>query len=125
MAKAWTDKYIASLLNRLGLKTGKGYNWSEARVKSVRLHHKIAMYSVSSERAWITTEEAAAKLGVSTTTLRTMIRNRVLPARQILKGAPLMINPEDLLTDHVRNHLKHGKIQKTSPCNEDHPTLNL
>jgi len=125
MAKAWTDKYIASLLNRLGLKTGKGHNWSEARVKSVRLHHRIPMYGVSSERAWITTEEAAAKLGVSTTTLRTMIRNRVLPARQILKGAPLMINPEDLPTDHVRNHLKHGKIQKTSPCNEDHPTLNL
>lgn len=83
------------------------------------------MSSVSSKREWIISEEAATKLGISTTILRTMIRNHVLLARQVLKGAPLKINPEDLLIDRIRNHLKHGKTQKTSPCNKDHPSLNI
>lgn len=125
MAKAWTDKFIASQLNRLGLKTGKGNNWSETRVKNLRRENNIPVHSKALERTWKTMEEAAEILEVSATTTRTMIRNNILPARQIIPGSPWMIETAELTTDAIQNHLKQIKTGKTPPREVDHPTLNL
>lgn len=125
MAKAWTDKFIASQLNRLGLKTGKGNNWSETRVKNLRRENNIPVHSKAPERTWKTMEEAAEILEVSATTTRTMIRNNILPARQIIPGSPWMIETAELTTDAIQSHLKQIKTGKTPPREVDHPTLNL
>ena len=125
MAKAWTDKFIASQLNRLGLKTGKGNNWSETRVKNLRRENNIPVHSKAPERTWKTMEEAAKVLKVSATTTRTMIRNNILPARQIIPGSPWMIETVELTTDTIKNHLKQIKTGKTPPREVDQPTLNL
>ncbi len=125
MAKAWTDKYIASVLNRLGLKTGKGNNWTEIRVRNLRRENNIPILSKAPERTWRTMEEAAKILGISVASARTLVRNNILPARQIIPGSPWMIEEHDLSTDTIKNHLKLIKTGKTPPREDNHPTLNL
>jgi len=125
MAKAWTDKYVASVLNRLRLKTGKGNNWTEIRVRNLRRDNNIPIHNKAPERTWKTMEEAAEFLGISVANTRTMIRNEILPARQIIPGSPWMIEIVELSTDAIQNHLKQIKTGKTPPREDNHPTLNL
>ncbi len=125
MAKAWRDKYIAGQLNRLGLKTGKGNNWNETRVKNLRRENKIPVLSKAPERDWKTMEEAASFLNISVASTRTMIRKEVLPARQIIPGSPWMIEINDLDSEPVQSYLQQTRSGKTPPRDLDHPTLNL
>ncbi|MBV5334125.1 hypothetical protein JZU57_02665, partial [bacterium] len=97
LAKGWSDGYIASMLNRSGLLTGKGNSWNETRVRNLRRENDIPVFSKSGPRAWKTMLEASTLLGVSNCVVRTMIRNKILPARQIAKCAPWMIDDTDLV----------------------------
>jgi len=65
LARGWPDRYIASILNRLGYQTGPGNGWSESRVRSFRQHHRIPVFAVGSECPWLTMREAAKELKVS------------------------------------------------------------
>jgi hypothetical protein len=86
------DAYIASTLNRLGYRTGPGNSWSETRVKNLRLYNHIPVFVKGGDRPWLTMSEAADKLNVGMSVIRTMIKHRILAARQIGKGAPWMIS---------------------------------
>jgi hypothetical protein len=44
LARQMPDRQIARLLNRVGKPTGRGNGWIEARVRSFRSHHGIAVY---------------------------------------------------------------------------------
>ncbi len=87
------DGSIASLLNRLGKRTGKGNSWTEARVRAFRTSHGIAVYRAGEriERGELTLEAAAAQLSVSKMTVLRLIRRGVIQARQACKGAPWVI----------------------------------
>ena len=125
LAKGWNDANIASMLNRSGLLTGKGNNWNETRVKNLRRENDIPVFSKSQPRTWKTMLEASALLGVSNCVIRTMVRNRILPARQIAKGAPWMIDDTDLELPAVRNYAKQARTGKSAPCDNDTQLLNL
>lgn len=125
MAKVWSDQYIAASFNRLGLKTGKGNNWTEIRVRNLRRENNVPILSKAPERTWRTMDEAAEILGISNASTRTLVRNKILPARQIIPGSPWMIEDDDLKTDTIQNHLKLIKSGKPPPCEDNHPTLNL
>ena len=64
LARQMPDKQIARLLNRAGKPTGRGNGWTEARVRSFRHHHGIAVYRAGewAERGEITLEAAAKSL---------------------------------------------------------------
>jgi DNA invertase Pin-like site-specific DNA recombinase len=125
LAKGWNDGYIASMLNRSGLVTGKGNSWNETRVKNLRRENDIPVFSKSQPRTWKTMSEAARLLGVSNCIIMTMIRNKILPAKQIAKGAPWMIEDADLELPAVRNYSKQARIGKSSPCDPNTQLLNL
>ena len=125
LAKGWNDGNIASMLNRSGRVTGKGNNWNETRVKNLRRENDIPVFSKSGPRTWKTMLEASTLLGVSNCVVRTMIRNKILPARQIAKCAPWMIDDADLELPAIRNYAKQARTGKSAPCDPNTQLLNL
>jgi excisionase family DNA binding protein len=93
LSRLMPDSAIAALLNRSGKRTGRGNTWTEARVRTFRSDHGIAVYREGerSDRGELTLEEAAAALATSKMTVLRLIRAGVLVARQICKGAPWVI----------------------------------
>jgi len=115
LARCWSDKYIAQMLNRIGSRTGPGNSWSETRVKSFRGHHKIPVFSAEIPRPWLTMEEVAKELGVNVGVVRTMVKHEILPARQIATGLPWMIEPSDLKLSKVIQRVQDAKKGKRPP----------
>jgi hypothetical protein len=95
LATGWNDGHIASMLNRAGLLTGKGNSWNETRVRNLRRKNAIPVFSKSQPRTCKTMLEAASLLNVSNCVIRTMVRNKILPAKPIAKSAPWMIEDTD------------------------------
>ena len=98
LARLLPDSAIASLLNRLGHRTGKGHTWTEASVRSFRGSHHVAVYRQGEreERGEFTLEQAAEELQTSKMTILRMIGAGTLVARQVCKGAPWVIKRSDL-----------------------------
>lgn len=98
LARLMPDKDIASLLNRAGKRTGRANSWTQSRVCTFRNQHGIAVYrdGERGERGELTLKEAAATLGVSTMTVLRLIRDDVIAAHQICKGAPWVIKASAL-----------------------------
>ena len=123
LAKAQPDAYIASTLNRLGYRTGPGNSWSETRVKNLRLYNHIPVFVKGGDRPWLTMSEAANKLNVGMSVIRTMIKRRILAARQIGKGAPWMIQREDLQCSKVQNYVRGARAGKVGPRRDNNQML--
>jgi DNA invertase Pin-like site-specific DNA recombinase len=107
LAKICHDKTIAAILNRLGYKTGQEKTWNASRVAGLRGYHKIAPFQ--KQDGWVTQEEAARELQVSDTVVKRLIRERVLPAKQVVKFAPWIIEEKDLLLPAVQQQVKAAR----------------
>jgi DNA invertase Pin-like site-specific DNA recombinase len=100
LARVQPDSGVVSILNRLGMRTGHGHPWTEARIRSFRCDHHIAAY-VEGERVArgeLTLEETAKLLNTSRESVRRLIADKVLLARQACKGAPWIIQRADVET---------------------------
>jgi DNA invertase Pin-like site-specific DNA recombinase len=104
LAKICQDKTIAAILNRLGYKTGQEKTWNASRVAGLRGYHKIASFQTQAD--WVTQKEAARELQVSDTVVKRLIRERVLPAKQVVKFAPWIIDKKDLLLPAVQQQVE-------------------
>jgi excisionase family DNA binding protein len=92
MAGQFSDEQIASALNRLGMRTGAGNTWNQARVNSLRHYHQLPQYEPTRSPAGILTlDQAAGRLGVSVTVVRRLIHSKTIPATQVVPGAPWQI----------------------------------
>ena len=120
LARMMPDRAIASILNRAGKVTGRHNGWTESRVRGLRNRLGISVYREGerAERGELTLNEAAAGLNVSAMTILRMIRNGVLPARQLCKGAPWVITAADLDNDIVRAEAS-GRRQRPLTQNPD------
>jgi len=98
LARQLNDAGIASLLNRLGHRTGKDQTWTEMRVRSFRCDHHIAVYKVGEReaRGELTLKQAADELDTSKMTLLRLISTGTLAASQVCRGAPWAIKRCDL-----------------------------
>jgi excisionase family DNA binding protein len=113
MAGRWSDEHIAASLNRMGLPTGQGKTWTAHRVSSVRRVRGIHAYrSAEKDGEWLTMTEAAAALGVTNHVMRRLIKAGVLPAVQVVPGAPYQIRADDLTSETV----KSAAVRKGRPC---------
>lgn len=121
MAGRWSDEHIAASLNRMGLPTGQGKTWTAHRVYSVRRVRGIHAYrSAVKDGEWLTMTEAAAALGVTNHAIRRLVKAGVLPAEQVVRGAPYQIRSDDLTMAAV----KSAVARKGRPCRaEDASTL--
>ncbi|MDX8503140.1 recombinase family protein [Mesorhizobium sp. VK4C] len=97
MAGRWADDHIAASLNRMGLRTGQNKTWTAKRVSSIRRVNGIDGYlSADKSSEWRTMTEAARELNVTNHSIRRLIREQILPARQLVRGAPYQIRLSDL-----------------------------
>jgi excisionase family DNA binding protein len=113
MAGRWSDEHIAASLNRMGLPTGQGKTWTAHRVASVRRVRGIHAYrSAGKDGEWLTMTEAAKALGVTNHMIRHLIKSDILPAVQVVSGAPYQIRADDLASEAVKTAI----ARKGRPC---------
>ena len=102
LAKVCPDSAIASILNRLGCRTGTGNNWTESRVRATRYYQEIPAYNPAEPRSWLTLAQAAEVLHVGTNSVRRMIRQGILTGKQVVPLAPWVIQQETLQSAAVQ-----------------------
>ena len=107
MAVRYGDDQIASVLNRLGHRTGKGLRWNQIRVKTARRNHGIS----GQKRALVDPEvlslSAAAKYcHVSNKSIERLVEHGALPMQQVAPRAPWEIRRADLDGEPVKTILE-------------------
>ena len=102
MAGTFTDQQIAATLNRLKLRTGVGNSWNVMRVRSARSCYKLPAFAQNDPPREVTLQEAARRLNVSQSTVRRMIEEKILPARQVVLCAPWQIPMGALESEEIR-----------------------
>jgi len=113
MAARWSDEDIAATLNRMRLPTGQGKTWTAHRVGSIRRVRGIHAYlSAEKDGTWLTLRDAAQQCGVTSHRIRKLIQAGVLPAEQVVPGAPYQIRASDLQSERVRQAMG----RKGGPC---------
>jgi excisionase family DNA binding protein len=116
MATRWSDEDIAATLNRMRLPTGQGKTWTAHRVGSIRRVRGIHAYrSAEKNGTWLTMREAAQHCGVTSHRIRRLIQAGVLPAEQVVPGAPYQIRAADLQSERVVRSMG----RKGRPCHLD------
>jgi hypothetical protein len=116
MATRWSDQDIAASLNRMGIRTGQGKTWTARRVGSIRSVRDIHAYrSAGKNGEWLTMIEAARQLGVTSHVIRRLIKERILPAEQVMPDAPWQIRASDLRSEAVTAAL----TRKHRPCRNE------
>jgi hypothetical protein len=106
LALVCEDASIVSILNRLGYRTGNSNTWTEKRVQHVRHTNGFPACPPPDQRLWITMQQAAPALRVSEMVIRRLIAQRILPAKQIVKFAPWMIERTHLELPAVRKQIR-------------------
>jgi excisionase family DNA binding protein len=111
LARVLPDHSIAPVLNRLRIRSARGNSWNELRVRNFRSAHQIAVYREGerAERRELILHEAASRLGINKMTVIRLIRDGILPGRQICAGAPYVIREEDLDRPAVRRAIRNGR----------------
>jgi hypothetical protein len=116
MSGKFPDRQIAATLNRLGLKTGVGHTWSEGRVYSARQYYGLPAHDPKrANDAFLTMEEAARRLGVSTKSICRLIKGKKLPASQVVACAPWQIPVEALGSERVSQAVSEIKARVRVP----------
>jgi hypothetical protein len=124
LTRICSDDLIAGTLTRNGLLTGMGNRWTRERVVSLRSHHGIPCYSEERRHAeeWLTLTEAAAKLGVSSITLRLAIERGEIEAEHPLTAGPWVLNRRTLesaaATKLVERSRRHGRTPALASLNQ-------
>jgi excisionase family DNA binding protein len=92
MAGKFSDEEIAATLNRLRLRTGADNTWNENRVYSVRHRLQLPIFDPNQRNpSEVTLKEAAHRLNLSPPSVRRLIKDKLLPAHQVVECAPWQI----------------------------------
>lgn len=112
LARLLPDGTIASLLNRLGVRSAKKNTWTSLRVRVFRSERKIEVYrnGERAERGELVLKEAANFLGVSKMTVTRLIKDGLLPAKQACGGAPYVIRQQDLMQPTIYRAVESGRM---------------
>jgi DNA invertase Pin-like site-specific DNA recombinase len=84
------DDVIAGMLNRNGLRTGRGNRWTRERVTALRSHRGIPVHRTApaDQAPWLNLNKAAALLRVSPKTLRLAVEAGRIDAMHPLPDGP-------------------------------------
>jgi DNA invertase Pin-like site-specific DNA recombinase len=126
MAGRFTDELIAATLNRLGMHTGVGNTWDKDRVHSLRNYHRLPGFDPRHPRTTATLKETAQRLQVSEGTVRQMIKQKKLPATQVVEYAPWEIPVEALDSEEVQKivaRIRNGNTRPQKQTVEEQQTL--
>jgi hypothetical protein len=116
MAGQYSDEDIAATLNRLKLRTGAGNSWQAHRVQWARSHNGFPSYDpTSADVSTLTLEQTALRLHISESSVRKLIDEKILPAKQVVFGAPWQIALESLALPAVSKATAQIKNRRYLP----------
>jgi DNA invertase Pin-like site-specific DNA recombinase len=118
LARLCSDDIIAGVLNRNGLRTGRGNRWTRERVVTLRNWHEIPCHSREQcqQEGWLKLNEAAALLGVSPRTLRLAVERGVIAGEHPLPDGPWIINRQELLTTAAQQLVQRARSGARTPA---------
>ncbi|MBV9508788.1 MAG: hypothetical protein JO303_00730 [Caulobacteraceae bacterium] len=102
LAGHWPDRELAVSLNRMRCKTGDGETWTTVRVREMRERLGLPEYDAIKAGGMISLMKAAEQLGICVGSAKTLALKGILPATQILPGAPWLVPTEALSSETVR-----------------------
>jgi len=113
LALVCDDDMIAGVLNKNGLRTGRGNRWTQERVRSVRSHYEIAAHGadpIQSAR-WMALKHAAAYTKLSASGLRHAAQRGAIPSQHPLPAGPWIFDRDVLdqpdaraVLERIRRH---------------------
>jgi hypothetical protein len=102
LAGHWPDRELAVSLNRMRCKTGNGESWTTVRVRELRERLGIAEYDPkTADGNLISLMKAAERLGICVGSAKRLALKGILPAKQILPGAPWLVQADALTSQAV------------------------
>ncbi len=108
MAVRYGDDQIASVLSRLGYRTGKGRRWNQTRVATARRNHSITgQKRTQPDPEILTLTQAAKYLKVSNLTVRKLVKAEILVMQQVAPRAPWEIRRSDLDAEPIQRIIDH------------------
>jgi DNA invertase Pin-like site-specific DNA recombinase len=113
-----TDTIIAGVLNRNGLRTGRGNRWTRMRVASLRSKQGIPTHCHERQQAegWMNLTEAAQFLGVSSRTLRLAVAQGDILGDHPLADGPWIFQRQALQTEAARRVVARARSRPGNPA---------
>ncbi|MCY4550197.1 MAG: recombinase family protein [Defluviicoccus sp.] len=98
----WPDRELAITMNRMRCPHEDGGSWTTVRVRGLRERLGIAAFDpATAGPETISADETARRLGISIESVHRLIRERKLPATQLMPSAPWEIPVEALESEAV------------------------
>lgn len=119
MAGKFGDGEIAATLNRIKLRTGAGHSWNAERVYGVRRQQGLPGAGSNLENRTVTLQQAVERTGVNELSIRRLIEQKVLPARQVVPSAPWEISLDALNSPGVQQAIESIRKRKRPSTPQD------
>lgn len=99
----WPDRELAVTMNRMRCRSAEGTTWTAVRVRQLRERMGIAPFDPTQPReATISVDETARRLKICVGSVLRLIRERILPAKQLMPSAPWQVAVAALATEAVK-----------------------
>lgn len=124
----WPDRQLAITMNRMRCKSADGKSWTTVRVRELRERLGVAAFDPTASREEsISVDETARRLKICVGSVHLLIRQGILPAKQLMPSAPWQVPVSALQTEAVRIGVR--KIIARRPSNfavlQEEKTLKL
>ena len=109
----WPDPTVAGTLNRMRCPNAEQRSWTAAQVRELRERLEIADFDPAAPRpASVSLDEAARRLGIIRDSVRRLIREGVMPGKQLAPFAPWEIPADALDSEEVRAGVQRVKSRR-------------
>ena len=120
LAGHWPDRELAVSLNRMRCKTSDGESWTMVRVRDLRERLGIAEHAPGkADKTMISLMKAAERLGICIGSAKSLALKGILPATQIMPGAPWLVPADALTSEAVRPGVQRV-IERRPKCYDDY-----
>lgn len=123
-----TDEWIATALNRRGLRTGRDLPWTRESVRRVRYSHGLFSLPPKAHRAakdaagLYSAHALAMRVGVKTITVHQWVRRGILqPAERGSRGRPHRFLVDDRMLEQLHAEKQKMKDRRVSACGAASP----
>lgn len=99
----WPDRELAVTMNRMRCRSSDGGTWTAIRVRELRERMGIASFDPTQSREkTISVDETASRLHICVGSVLRLIREGILPAKQLMPSAPWQVPVAALESESVR-----------------------
>ena len=98
----WPDRDLAVTMNRMRCKATEGKTWTTVRVRELRERLGVAAFDPTRTIEAISVDETARRLNICVGSVLRLIREKVLPATQLMPSAPWRVSIAALESEAVK-----------------------